>query len=404
MQNEFDLHHYAALVARYWGLILGLTVGAMLVAVLVTRFLLPAQYEATATVVVTKSGYTVDFEPLLQMAAPNISDKAHAALAKNAELQQQVVEELFAVLPQGLRSAEAMGRLWSVSAAGDSSILRLKVTYRDPELARDIANVWAAKFVEQMNDLLPTAGLELEQPLARADTNLRAAEQALIDFRQTDTTGVLSARIAGETQALADYRAAETTLELAVLDAQRLKQQLQSAGAGPDQTGQLAVLLTELNALMARGDSGLPVQIALDLPGEVSVSEQVQALDGLILALRAQQQMLTTARAGAETRILQAQGELQRVQTEMDRLLWARSLAEETYKALARQSEELRIAAELPTGQLHLVSPAVLPDRPSSPKAPFNIAVAALLGLATAVLWLVVVEYVLKPVQSNGRS
>jgi uncharacterized protein involved in exopolysaccharide biosynthesis len=154
-----------------------------------------------------------------------------------------------------------------------------------------------------------------------------------------------------------------------------------------------------LNALSAQRDLGPQIEVSLETltAGTVSVAQQIQYLDNLMAALKAKEQALAVARADIPAKILKAQGELQQAQTEMDRLARAITLTEETYLALSRKADELRIASQLESGEVRIASPAVAPVKPSSPKKALNTVVGAMLGLIIGIIGAFVAEYSGKP-------
>jgi uncharacterized protein involved in exopolysaccharide biosynthesis len=62
MEEEIDLREYVLVLLKYWKWILGTTLAAAMVA-LVVSFFLPPTYEATALVVVKPPQYVMQFDP-----------------------------------------------------------------------------------------------------------------------------------------------------------------------------------------------------------------------------------------------------------------------------------------------------------------------------------------------------
>ena len=247
---------------------------------------------------------------------------------------------------------------------------------------------------------------QLDQQVEIAAESLHDAEQALIEFQETNPMAVLRATINAQSAALADYMAAATSIQLAVQDAENLKQQLEARGtASPSLASNLSALLIELNALgVQRGRAPL-IQISVqDSVGGASVFEQLQHLDSLVSALQSKEQAFAVARQDIPAKILEAQGELQRVQTEMDRLERTRTLAEEAYLVLARWADELRIATQLELGSPRIASRAVVPVRPRSRGTMMNTAVAGVLGLMIAVFVAFAGDYFKEPLQVPGEG
>jgi len=409
VEEELDLRAYVAVLVKRWKLIVALTLVPAIIALAVS-FTSPAVYEAVATVIATSREYRISLDAELEsFVVSQVPAKAHSALAKNAELQEQTIAALGDTLPTELRSVEGLDKLCSVSSAGDPSVIQLKVRHTDPQVAADVANTWATLYVRQTNRFSCQSEddvEQLDQQVEIAARSLHDAEQALIEFQETNPMTVLSATIKAQSGALADYMAATTSIQLAVQDAENLKQQLQATGtASPSLASNLSALLIELNALgVQRGQAPL-IQVSVQgSGGGASVSEQLQHLDNLVSALEAKEQAFAVAMQDIPAKILEAQGELQRAQTEMDRLERTRTLAEEAYLVLSRKADELRIAAQLELGSARIASRAVVPVRPMSRGTMRNTAMAGVLGLMIAVFVAFATEYFKEPLQVPGEG
>jgi len=296
-----------------------------------------------------------------------------------------------------------------VSVGADPSVIKLKVAYTDPQVAADVANTWATLYVRQINSVSCQSDdsvEQLDQQVEVAARCLHDAEQTLIEFQETNPTTMLSAAIHAQSTALADYLAAATSIQLALQDAENLKQQLEATGtASPSLASNLSALLIELNALGVQRGRAPQIQVSVQgSVGGASVSEQLQHLDNLISALEAKEQAFAVARQNIPAKILEAQGELQQVQTEMDRLGRAKTLAGEAYVVLSRKADELRIAAQLELGSTRIASGAVVPVRPRSRGTMRNTAVAGVLGLMIAVSAVLAADYFKEPLQMPGEG
>ena len=109
--------------------------------------------------------------------------------------------------------------------------------------------------------------------------------------------------------------------------------------------------------------------------------------------LEARREDITAQVATLGPQILALQQQLQQTQTEEDRLVRTRDVAQETYVTVARKVEEVRIAAEDSSGDVRLASQAAVPHRPVSPRKMLNAAVAGVLGLTLGVCGVFAVEW-----------
>jgi len=83
MDEELDLRAFSLTIARHWRLIAITTVIAVVVGV-IAAILWPPEYQATATVAVTKPRYVLDFdERLRSLAATNSGNLPLGVIATN---------------------------------------------------------------------------------------------------------------------------------------------------------------------------------------------------------------------------------------------------------------------------------------------------------------------------------
>jgi uncharacterized protein involved in exopolysaccharide biosynthesis len=407
---DLDLRKYVNVLIRHWKMIAAITLVAASVA-LVVSLLMPPTYQATAMCVATNPKYTMQFDVKFQSVVNlQVPSNAYAAIAKNAQLEKQIMAALGDSLPARLHAVEALDGVCSVSSGSDPSVIRLDVRYRDPQVAADIANTWATLYVGQINALYGQSAQDVQQideQIKTVSPSLQAAEQALIEFQKVNPSNVMSKTIEAQSKAFSDYIAAETNVQLALQDAQSLERQLQAAGtAPPGMASSLSALLTQLNALGAQRDLGTQIQISLgaSMAGDTSISQQTQNLDNLMTALKAKEQALAMARAEIPAKIMQAQGELQQAQAEGDRLERARDVVRDTYVALTRKADELRIATQVEPNEVRIVSAAEVPVKPVPSRRTMKVTLAAVLGLMVGVFGAFALEYFKGPYQALAKD
>jgi len=400
MEEEIDLREYVDVIVKRWKLVLGIPFLAVLVAALVSFLLLPPVYEAVATCVATNPKYQMQFDPRIQSVSElQVPAKAYAALAKNANLEKQVIAALDTTLAPQERRIEVLDDMLSASQGGDPSVILLQVRSTDPQKAATIANTWANLYRQQINELYGRSADEqsnIEAQLKTAEQNLKVAEEALITFQQRSQITTLNERIKARAQALANYLTAREDLNLIIQDAQSLKEQLQSQGAtSATMANSLSTLFLEIDSLNSR--ARLPVQLQIpfeqSIVSNTSVSQQVQYLDNFMATLRNKQQAIAGAAEEIPPEMLKLQGQLQQEQTELDRLTRARDVAKETWLSLSRKADEVRIAAQVDKDEVRIVSLAEVPAQPVAPKKAMNIAIAGVLGLMVGVFGAFVMEY-----------
>ncbi len=400
MEEEIDLREYLLVLIKYWKWILGTTVVAAVVA-LVVSFLLPPTYEATALVAVTKPRYVMQFDPRIET-LNNIQPayKAYPELASGDEILQEVLARLNP-RPEKLETLRDLQGMVTAKSGADPSVIRLTVRHRDPEAAAHIANLWAEIFVRRANEIYGTEAqsqLQFYQgQLERARAELTAVEEALVEFQARNRASVLQNQLDSYRQMQADYLADQRQITYIVQDIQGLREQLSRQPADQPATlaDQLTALFLQIKAFNVQASA--PIQLQVDSAAtlsEKSLPEQIAFLDDLVRVLEAKSAEIEGRLAELEPQILALQEELQQIHTEEDHLTRARDVARETYMTLARKVEEARIAAEdASTGEVRLASQAAVPEKPASPRKLLNTAVAGVLGLMLAVFGAFVTEW-----------
>lgn len=390
-EEEIDLRAYVLVLLKYWKWIIGATVIAAVVA-LVVSFLLPPTYEATALVAVTKPRYVMQFDPRIET-LNNIQPayKAYPELASGDEVLQELLTRLNP-RPKEIETLRDLKGLVKAKSGTDPSLVFLTVRFQDPEEAARIVNLWAEIFVRRANEIYGTEGQSqlqfYQQQVQRAEAELRAAEEALVAFQARNQESVLEDQLGSHRQMHADYLADQRQIAYIIQDIRGLREQLsrQPSEQTVSLADQLTALFLEIKAFNAHASA--PIQLQVDSAAtlsEKSPAEQIDFLDDLVRVLEEKSAEIDVRLAALEPEILSLQKQLQEIYTEKDRLARARDVAQETYMTLARKVEEARIAAEDTAGEVRIASRAAVPEKPASPRKLLNTAVAGVLGLMLSV-------------------
>jgi len=193
LEFEFNPRPYIETFIRHWKLILGLAVVAA-IAMFLSRSLLPAQYTAEADlsllnihseVVFDEQFKTVPFDEGLTNRAQREGDRRDAlqALAASRSLLIGIFAEVSPQLGPEEQDFEAF--LAAVEAQTVGDLLRLRVTWDDPEIAAAIANEWARRFSTVANQsYVSTSGTpdEARAAAGAAFEKYQAAQGALEAF------------------------------------------------------------------------------------------------------------------------------------------------------------------------------------------------------------------------------
>ena len=397
MEEEIDLRAYVLVLLKYWKWILGTTVAAAVVA-LVVSFLLPPTYEATALVAIKAPQYVMQFDPRFEALTQQPAYKAYPDLAEGDE----ILEALFARLnprPAEIETVWDLRGMVEAKAGTDPSVVRLTVRARDPQEAARIANLWAELFVAHANRVYGASDEELQQlegQLAQAQAELEAAEQALIEFQARNQASILDARLDSLKSDQAHYLADQRAITYILQDIQALREQL---ARQPDErpaslADDLTTLFLQIKAFNAQASAPIQLQVnSAESLSNKSIGETMALLDDMAGALEAKSAEIGQRLEELQPQILSLQRQLQEIYTESDRLTRQRDLAIETYTVLARKVQETRIVMEGAQSTARLGSRAAVPEKPASPRKLFNTAVAGALGLMLSVFGAFGVEW-----------
>jgi len=397
MEEEIDLRAYVLVLLKYWKWILGTTVAAAVVA-LVVSFLLPPTYEATALVIIRQPQYMMQFDPRFETLTQQPAYKAYPDLARGDE----VLEALFVRLnprPAEIETLRDLQERVEAKAGTDPSVVRLTVRARDPQEAARIANLWAELFVAHANRVYGASDEELQQlegQLAQAQAELEAAEQALIEFQARNQASILDARLDSLKSDQAHYLADQRAITYILQDIQALREQL---ARQPDErpaslADDLTTLFLQIKAFNAQASAPIQLQVnSAESLSNKSIGETMALLDDMAGALEAKSAEIGQRLEELQPQILSLQRQLQEIYTESDRLTRQQDLAKETYTALARKVEETRIAVQGAQSTARLGSRAAVPEKPASPRKLLNTAVAGALGLMLSVFGAFGVEW-----------
>jgi uncharacterized protein involved in exopolysaccharide biosynthesis len=417
VEDEIDLRVYINVLIRYWRLIVGLTLVAG-VAAFVVGLLMPAMYQATAVVVVTRPLYQFQLAPgienLPESAAGTqvLSGKAALDLAVSDAMIQDLLDQVGGDLPPAERFLLPMRAMLKAAQGGDASIIRLTVTNRNPQRVAKITNAWASLYVQQVNDLYGQSAEQLkffEDQLAQAKGDLDTADQALVDFQKRNDAAVLQAQLAAKQSALSNYLNLNESLKLLLQNVYSLQDQLarQPADAPSTLGNDLAALMLQVNTFSAQPDSAnpqeaqssLPIQLQLPSTGTLSnktAGQQVAYLADLARTIEAKQIEVKKQADAAPTEIMALQGQIQESNTENARLTRQRDMAQSVYTTLSQKVGETRIATQNTSGRVRLASAAAVPEKPLGGKLK-NTAIAAVLGLFLGIVVALAIEYFKQP-------
>jgi len=343
MSEAFDAVRYMSYLRSRWRWI-ACSAGVAVALAIAVSLVLPNQYTATARLVIEPPAGT-DLRAAMAVSPIYLESlKTYEHFAASDSLFQKAVDR-FALRGATIESLKR--RVLKVQIVRNTRIMEISVTLPDPKKAQAMA----AFLAEAAVDLNRSSVAESDQDLLRgiagqereAREHLAQAEKAWAQAMSNEPTAGLQAAIeqAADTRAKIEQQAQSVELEIADL-AERLKQ------SGTDQ------------AELRKEDSNARARLA-------EIRKQLQDFDR---QSSAREQLL----ASRQAHIDRADAERKAAQTEL--------LAVETRLREARGESGYR------GERLKIIDPGIVPERPSSPNLPLNIAGALLAGLVLPVLYL----------------
>jgi uncharacterized protein involved in exopolysaccharide biosynthesis len=445
--DVIDLRAYILVLVRFWPVIVGMVLVAVLAAVGLTLSR-PTVYEATAAVVITESRAEISFVPEFRTTSQGLPANADArrnaliGLVKNPAIANKVIATLGDRLPPALRSTTELVEAVEGTTTGD--LITISVRTEDPAVAMAIANAWGAEYerhVNQLYGIVVESAEAVRQQAERAKDDYDTAQSALVAFTGANRIAELQMAIAETEQTLDAAAAAQVESRLAAFvgehnegieslaalhatrrrlvrlleDARALETQLATAGnvASPSDAVALTLLkaqvyawpepttVTETRPIDLQFQIGsadaAPVRAEDVHAVTVAIEARIASLDAAIATWQQgqpEEATLQTLRGGGaldaviaplheELRSLQAQLEAEKAT--LQELTQTRDLAWETYTTVARKVAELNVGAAVQGTVVRLAAPAALPTEPVSRQLVQTVALAGAVAFMLAV-------------------
>jgi hypothetical protein len=342
--------------------------------------------------------------------------------------------------------------LISADLVPSTDTVQIAVTYSDPVIAAEIANIWAQAYVQRINDLYGGSSsgasyLIIETQTTQAKTEYEKAQEALDDFIANDNTEEYTRQIEEITTIIVSLRETRSSvgdqqvqdllvrLDRAYSDSRQIGLFLDNAvsmraavsnGGDPAAISNalaLTMLKTQIYAAF-QGTNTLQVQNLPETLGSnistVSATGMVTDLDALISTLKTRQVELKTLIATLsseiqngdfikflddnsntsineiikekEQKIRELNSLISTDTSSLDELTRARDLAWESYKALATKATEMSVAAQTAGIEVVFASPATPPDQKVI-RSTINASVATGVGLLVGIITAFIYEF-----------
>ncbi len=247
-EDEIDLRQYVLVLVAWWReivLIALLTAVAAAALVLLSRFVLPPVYEASATVAIARTQSNISFDDRFQTQVAqgdatansrvidyNARRSALLGLVASGNVAQAVIDQIGDRLEEDERqpsrlleqvSAELV-RPEGSSANISSDLILITVQASDAPLAAEIANAWAENYVVLINKLYGEVPAELvasvEVELGQSQATYEQAQRELEEFIAQNDIDRLNRLIAEKQDIIQSLQRGRQTAISTIVDTQ----------------------------------------------------------------------------------------------------------------------------------------------------------------------------------------
>lgn len=390
MDETIDLRPYIDALVRRWWVILG----AVIAGILIAAFLhfSSSNYRATALIVVADPTQRLQFD----MRVINTVDLdnltgIYPEIAASDSVFMDMLDEVSELSSQNITTLPQLRERLSVETGGDSRVIRLIARYEDPEVAADLANLWARTFVSRVDEVYfgQSGQIEFYEDLkSRTSNTLQEIEQELVNFQSGSRMAIVDNTLLSMNELQASYLADQRRLSLLLDDVQTLSNQVE-AGTGDTVTwaDQLTALMLQIRVYedpSTASAASAPIQLQVDPQSDLLAGDREELLSLLSdLAQSAESSLaeLDVKLLGLEPRIFELQREKESLSQQYDELTRDREVTRETYLTLARKVDEVRVQTEDTGNSLRVASLAATPSRIERSNLVVTAAVAAAAAL-----------------------
>ena len=199
-EEEIDLREYINVLLKRKSIIILIFLIAVITAALVSYFYLNPVYEASTILMISKPKYQVELEPKIQTQfTPEVSLATYESLIKDREIEEEVIKKLNLDQPPYEFTPNSLQEMIAIESLKNTNLIKLNLQAGEPKLAKDIANVWAALFIEKNKGLnlqeSKEAQVFIEEQLKISDQNLSKIEEEIREFNEINNIDAMDKEI-----------------------------------------------------------------------------------------------------------------------------------------------------------------------------------------------------------------
>ena len=371
-EDVIDLRTLVKTLFQYKWIIIGASVLSALAAFMISVFILPPTYEASAHIGIRRETFYADFEPSIENPSGledygNLSDLTRSLpeLAKAEDVWLSVCEQM---------GMDCTGKK-SDCPELDASLLginqlKLTASCENPQRCAEFANLWAEEVILRWNTLYGNEDIDLDQIAAEVEEAREnwAESQAILEAYLPDSRiNVVESQL----------EQAQHELRQLLLDIEENKKIIRDATsldarlANLPQNNRLflgdSLSLIALQQRTSGQISGTQFQMANgELLGQgYSVAAARDDITSLTTSLEEQTLNIESLLPNLENKITELVLSLERESYQIDQLTQERDRAEQAYHALARHLDEVALNLHYQGKSAYLLAQARIPDMES---------------------------------------
>jgi len=386
--DEIDLRAIFQTLWKARRVILIVTLAAAVAAFVVSFWILPRTYQATAYMFVgqpvvefsksaTDSGLTI---------SPTLPDlKAVVKLATAPELLESVLKDAAvaaAIGDEEITISDMAGMLTAIDVGKDQ--LSLQVTDTDPQRAALLANTWAEKVAEVVNAAygLGAVAQTLDSQVLQSQQDYEQAQAALEEAVSKSQVNALSAQLGSKNSDLGSVLGSIVRTQKVLDDLQFFEQGLSGIpGETPLSLGDGLALTTLRQRSLTVASESFIVQIDSASFAGFSVSKALEAATQMRAGLQDQLTRLQSDQSRLEQEIPQLGRDLENANAQLTQFTLKRDQSQGLYTDLLQIQQQVATVLAQSSKVASVSVGAVPPEEKSSPKTVMNTALAGMLGL-----------------------
>lgn len=396
--------------------VLIITVFLTVLSAIVVRLILPATYQATASVIVnfnqpdtvTGTMLAPQLMPGLVATQVDILSSKNVALRVIDELnltQDSKIKQKFADETEGQGNirdwlAETLLKDLSVSPSRESNLIDVSYKSSDPNMAMNIANAFVKSYIQTNIDLQTGPAREAnkwyQSQLNILRTQLSAAQKKLSDFQQAKGIVAVDEKLDVESMRLAN-----TASQLTIAQGQTFDSESRNRRSGEQLSDVInSPVIQSLKTELAKSEAQLEQlsrSVGKNHPDYVRANSAVESLrEQLTRETHNAQQSVNTNMLVSQQREAALRSSLASQKEKLLALKQNRDAgavleqdvenAQKAYDAALQRATETSMASQTTQTNVNLLNPATLPIKPSSKGVAFVAVLATFMGTFLGIL------------------